>query len=436
VDFALSDQQQQLQAVARKFAYTELWPAAQRLDKAATPREAFPADLVLRASELGLRTLKVPAEHGGGGIDAVTEMIVLEEIAVGDCGFAMTLAHAWREGNLLARWTTPEQRRRFLPEFMSNPAYLTALASTEEHAGSDNGLPYAGSLDAGPRTSAVLDGDTWVINGRKRFITNGNVARMIVLWARTAPDRPWTEGMSGFLVPTDTPGVRVGRTEDKFGLRLNQNVEVVFEDCRLPRGNLVGELHQGYALSEASMIGSKAKEATRALGVARSAYELARQWASRRVQGGALLIEHDSLAIRLAQVLQEIELARTLIWRAAWAVDHDPGRARALEDMAMLYTSEMGMRTVAQCLRIFGARGSLRDWPMEKLVRDAATIMLPPIGNEASWVRLGRFVRQHAEPAPLHAPDELHHIGLPFVPPADQSNAPRLRSSADRQAEK
>jgi alkylation response protein AidB-like acyl-CoA dehydrogenase len=426
MDFTLTDEQLELQAVARRFAYTELWPAAQGLDKAPRPVDAFPADLIRRASELGLRTLKLPVSCGGRGIDAVTEALVLEELAVGDCGFAMTLAHAWREGNLLARWGTPWQRERYLRDFVSDPGYLTSLAATEPHAGSDNGLPYDGDLGAGPRTSAVLDGDHWVINGRKRFITNGNVARLIVLWARTDPGRPWTQGTSGFLVPADAPGLRVGRPEDKFGLRLNQNVELIFSDCRIPRENLIGELHRGYALSEKAMIGSKAKEAVRALGVARCAYELAAQWARERVQGGTVLIRHESIAARMAQALQEIETARSLIWRAAWSVDHDQERARPLEDMAMLYASEMGIRVVAQCLRIFGARGSLRDWPMEKLVRDASTIMLPPIGNEASWVRVGSFVARHAEPTPLHGARDLG-LRLPFTPPEEPSGGPGVK---------
>lgn len=419
MDFTLTGEQQWLRRIARDFAYTELWPAAQRLDKAPAARDAYPAALVRRASELGLRTLKIPREHGGQGASLLTEVIVLEEIATGDCGFAMTLAHAWREGNLLARWGTPEQIARFLPEFLADPGYLTALANTESHAGSDNGLPYAGDLRAGPLTTAVRDGGHWVIDGRKRFITNGNVARLIVLWARTEPGRPWTEGVSAFLVPADTPGLRVGRTEDKFGLRLNQNTELIFENCRIPAGFLLGELHRGHQLAEESLAGSKAREAARALGVARSAYELARDWAGRRVQGGSVLLGHESVATRLAGVAQKIELARTLIWRAAWAVDHDPARAGPLEDFAMLHASELGVRAVAQCLRIFGARGSLRDWPMEKLVRDAATIMLPPIGNEASWVRVSRYLRAHEEPAPLVTDPGASGARLPFSPPPD-----------------
>ncbi|MGH9103819.1 MAG: acyl-CoA dehydrogenase family protein [Acidimicrobiales bacterium] len=419
MDFSLSEEQARLQGIARKFAYEEIWPLAQELDKEPVLRDAYPEQLVRRASELGLRTMKLPREHGGLEVDVLTEVVVMEELAVGDCGFAMTLAHAWREGSIMARWTTPEQRERFLPDFIADPTYLTCNASTEDHAGSDHGLPYTGDLQAGAQTSAVLDGDHWVINGRKRFITNGNVARMLIVWARTDPTKPWVDGVSAIFVPTDSPGFRVGRTERKFGLRLNQNTELIFEDCRVPKDNLVGKLNDGRRLREATFVGSKAKEAARSLGVARAAYELATAWAHQRVQGGSVIIEHESVATRLAQVLQEIELARTIIWRAAWAVEHDvQERSRPLEDFAMLYTSEMAMRAVSQCIRIFGARGSLQDWPMEKLVRDAATMMLPPIGNEASWVRVSRYLKEHVEAAPLMAPPDGAPTRLPFTPPS------------------
>lgn len=401
MDFALTDEQRRWQQLARRFAYEEVRPRARELDRSATPREAFAVDLVRRASELGLRTIKIPTEYGGAGVDALTEIVVMEELAVGDCGFAMTLAHPWREGYLMATCTTPEQRDQFLPAFMRDPTYLTSMALSENHAGSDHGLPFAQDPQAGMRTFAELRGDQWVINGRKRWITSGNVSRMIVLWARTTEGVPWTEGVSLFLVPADAPGLRIARTEDKVGLRLNQNVELVFEDCRIPRGNLLGEVDRGHQLYEAVAHASKVKEAARALGVVRSAYELAAAWAHERVQGGRRIIEHESIATTLAEMATEIELARTLIWRAAWAVDHDRARHRPLEDMAMLYTSEMGMRVTAGCLRLFGARGSLRTWPMEKLLRDAATIMLPPFGNEAARVRLGRWLARHGEPLAL-----------------------------------
>ena len=400
MDFALTPEQHRLQQLARDFAYREIQPRARELD-AKDGLETFPVELVRRASELGLRTLRIPREYGGLGSDLLTEVIVLEELAAGDCGFAMTIAHPWREGYVLARFTTPAQRERFLPEFLRDDTFLTSWAITEEHAGSDHNLPYAGDLSAGLRTSAVRDGDSWVLNGRKRFITNGNVARLVLLFARTDPSRPWTEGTSAFLVPTDAPGFRVGRTEDKLGLRCNQNVELLFEDCRIPADNLVGELHGGYHVAEQAGPGSKAREATRALGVARACLEAGSAWCAERVQGGAVLADHESISVALAEMATEIELARTLIWRAAWAVDHDPERFRPLEDMAKVSTSEMAIRVATRTMQLFGARGALREHPIEKLVRDAATIMLPPVGNQASRVRLGRWLAAHPDVAAL-----------------------------------
>jgi alkylation response protein AidB-like acyl-CoA dehydrogenase len=400
MDFTLTDEQHRLQRLTRDFAYREIQPRARELD-ARQGLETFPVDLLRRASQLGLRTLRIPCEHGGLGSDLLTEVIVLEELAVGDCGFAMTLAHPWREGYLLARHTTLEQRERFLPEFLRDDTFLTSWAISEDHAGSDHNLPYAGDLDAGLRTSAVQDGDSWVLNGRKRFITNGNVARLVLLFARTEPGRPWTEGTSAFLVPSEAPGFRVGRTEDKLGLRCNQNVELVFEDCRIPADNLVGELHGGYHVAELAGPGSKTREATRALGVARACLEAASAWCAERVQGGQKLADHESISVTLAEMATEIELARSLIWRAAWAVDHDPDRFRPLEDMAKVSTAEMAMRIATRTMQLFGARGALREHPIEKLVRDAATIMLPPVGNQASRVRLSRWLAAHPEVAAL-----------------------------------
>ena len=302
---------------------------------------------------------------------------------------------------MLATFTTPEQRDRFLPEFMADDTYLTSFAITEDHAGSDHGLPYADDLEAGVRTSAELRGGEWVINGRKRFITNGNVARLVVVVARTRTDVPWNQGISVFLVPTDSPGFRVGRVEDKFGLRLNQNAELIFEDCRVPRDNLVGGLHEGQQFRTRFNRGSKSREAARCLGIARAAYEAASAYAHQRVQGGRPIIEHQAISTMLADVAMNIELARTLLWRAAWTADHDRARARPLEDMASLFASQMAVRAATTALEVHGARGSLRENPVEKLVRDAHTMLPPPIGNTAARVRLGRWLAQHTAPAEL-----------------------------------
>ena len=275
MDFALSEEQRHWGKVARKFAYESVRPRALELDRVADPSQTFPADLIREASRLGLRTLKIPKEYGGAGVDALTEVIVQEELSAGDVGLGMTLQHAWREGYILAAATTDAQRERFLPAFMNDDSALMAFSLSEEHAGSDHGARYAETLAAGPQTRAVREGDHWVINGHKRWTTNGNVAKFVILCARTDPGVPWPEGISMFVVPTDTPGYRVERVLDKVGIRLNQNTDTVFENCRIPADNLLGELNGGFAFLERFAAGSSAKEAPKRSG------SRARRWSTR-----------------------------------------------------------------------------------------------------------------------------------------------------------
>ena len=380
VDFALSEEQHELQSIARRFALDEVRPIARRLDREQDPAATYPRSLVRRASELGLRTLSLPRELGGRAADTLTQVIVLEELSVGDAGFAMGLIHAWREGLALYELTTDEQRERFLPAFLEDPEYVLSLALTEPHSGSDNVTRYDAELGAGPRTTAVLDGDEWVVNGLKRMTTNGNVSRMVILIARTDETVPWTKGVSMFLVPTDTPGFRAARVEDKLGLRLNQNAELRFENCRLPRTNLLGEQNRGLDMLAQIGKGSLVKEAVKSLGIARAAYEEACAWTRSRVQGGKPIAEHQAIGAAIVKMATDIEAARALAWRTAWAVDNDSSGSLALEGAAKVHTADVAVRTAVTALELHGSYGVLRDNYVEKLVRDAVT-MLPAFGG-------------------------------------------------------
>jgi alkylation response protein AidB-like acyl-CoA dehydrogenase len=397
VDFQLDDRQRELRDLARAFAREEVRPAAGPLDREPDPIEAFPHKLVRRASELGLRTLGIPERHGGAGADTLTQAVVLEELCAGDVGFGMALHHAWREGAALACLTTAEQRERFLPEFLADDGYLTSLAVTEPHAGTDNAIGYADTLEAGVRTTAELVGDEWVINGRKRFITNAGVSRLILLVARTDSTVPWTSGISVFLVPADAPGLRIGRAEDKLGLRLNRNAELVFEDCRIPRDNLLGAPDEGLALLQRMLRGSKAKEGAKCMGIAQAAYEEAIAFTRDRVQGGRPIVEHGSVAAVLGEIGMEIETARTLVWRAAWAVDHDPAGADPLETAVKVVTGEVAARCAVRSLELCGSYGIVRDNPVEKLVRDAVSMLHAGAGNHALRTE---FAHRYAHPRP------------------------------------
>ena len=383
MNFELTAEQLELQTLARQFAHEEVRPQSLELDRITDPNEIYPVALIKRASALGLRTLKIPVEYGGRGVDVLTECIVLEELAVGDGGFAMLMQHPWREGSFLAGATTPEQRQRFLTEFMEDDTYMTSYAITEDHSGSDHTVPYTAELSAGPQTIAVRDGDEWVINGNKRFVTNMNNAKVIILHARTDTTVPWNEGLSLFLVPTSTPGFRVTKLQDKIGLRLNPNGDAVFDNCRIPLSNLLGEVNKAHVQIRKFAKGTKTKGAARAVGIARAAYEEAVAWVRNRRQGGKLLIEHQVIAHGMADLARQIEMARTLVWRAAWAVDQGLPDAPRLEAMAKITATDTVFNVSRRSLEFFGGWGVGRDNVIEKLTRDAVTMLHAPAGNDA-----------------------------------------------------
>ena len=389
MEFDLNEEQLAWQTKARAFAYEELRPAALEADLRPDPTDCFMPEMVERASQLGLRTLAIPREHGGGGADTLTEVLVLEELCVGDVGFGMTLQHAWREGSWLARWVPDELRDRFLPAFLEDPGFLTSIAMTEEHFGSDAKADSRDPAD-GPRTTAVRDGSQWVLEGRKRWITNANVARIAFVMARTDTSVPWRDGTSMFLVPTDTPGYGIGRIEDKLGIRTNQNAEIVLEDCRIPLGNLVGELHGGAALRSRIGAGGSVKEGVKALGVARAAYEDALAWCRERVQGGRRLVEHETVASTFAEMAMRIEMARSLCWRAAWSVDTSRPQAGLLEAMAMRSAKEVAADVTSAAMELHGAYGVQRERGIEKYARDALSLLHTGEGGHAQKLSIGR----------------------------------------------
>jgi acyl-CoA dehydrogenase len=392
MDFSLTDEQKELQAIARKFATERIRPRARELDRVTDPSKAWPADLFREASGLGLRTIKLPREFGGRGVDTLTELIVLEELCVGDVAFGSSLAHPWREGRMLAEASTPEARERLLRPFLDDDDGMTALGITEPHAGSDNSSGYDAELGAGPVTSAVIEGDHWVVNGRKRFITAGNVARFMIVYARTDPNVSWRQGVSAIVVPTDTPGYTCVHVMDKLGMRPNPNTEVAFENVRVPAGNLLGEVNRGLDLLVKYGASSKVKEGVKSLGAARAAYEEAVAWAQSRVQGGTEIIRHQVIAHRLADMAAEIELCRSLCWRAGWSVDHDPQGGLKLQTMAKVKTCDMAAKVAVEALEIFGGYGVLKDHPIEKIARDAITMLHTTGGSDALRDDLARLL--------------------------------------------
>ncbi|MCC7107346.1 MAG: acyl-CoA/acyl-ACP dehydrogenase [Chloroflexi bacterium] len=402
MDFTLTEDQKRLQAVARDFAYKELRPRARELDAERNPMDCYSPDLVRRADELGLRLLKIPKKYGGQEADCLTEVLVLEEICTGDIGFGMNIQHCWREGQIIAVYTTDEQRERFLPAFLEDPTFVTSFAVTEPQSGSDNDLPMDDSPEWGPRTTAVLQDGEWVINGRKMWITNGATSRLIILWARTDTAVPWTQGLSGFLVPRDAPGLSTGTILDKAGIRLNNNAELVFENCRVPESNLLGEVNRGMDFRHRTASGSKAKEGAKSLGVARAALEETVAWTQQTVRGGKPLYEHQGITQLLADMAMEIQAARLLMWQAAWAVDHDRDNQRMLNEYIKVLSGEVSVRAVTRAMEIWGAHGPLLANPIEKLFRDAVSMLHAGAGNQVVRHKIGLHLgEQPARPVEL-----------------------------------
>lgn len=375
MSFHLTDLQKSLQNTARSFARDHIRKRATELDKEQDPSLAWPSDLFLMASKLGLRTLKIPKKYGGFGVDTLTELIVLEELCVGDISFGSSLAHPWREGNILANATNDDQKKLFLQPFLEDESAMTAFGITEEHSGSDNATGFDEELSSGPMTEAKFDGSKWTLNGKKIFITGGNVAQFMLVFARTDKTVPWKRGISLFYVPTNTPGYSCIKVMDKLGMRVNPNTIVTFNNLEIPGINLIGKLNQGFDILVKYGASSKVKEGVKSLGSARAAYEEAIIWANKRHQGGKKLIHHQAIRHNLARMASRIEACRSLCWRAGWAIDNDPDNYAPLQTMAKIETCEMAAKVAVEALELFGGYGVLKENPIEKIARDAITML-------------------------------------------------------------
>ena len=381
---SLSPEQHEWQIRAKAFADEYLTEASVELDNQVDPQACFPGDLIVHASSLGLRTLKIPKEFGGGGADCLTEVVVQEELCVGDVGFGMTLQHAWREGNAIASLGSTEQRDRYLPTFIEDSSYLTSYALTESHFGSDAGGASEDPSD-GPRTKALRTSSGWSLIGRKMWVTNASLARLVLVLCRTDPAVPWRDGVTWFIVDTTNPGYGVGRVEDKLGIRLNQNAEIILDNCLVDEGDLLGELNAAPKMSARMAAGSRVKTAAKCLGVARACWE--ESLAHARSTGS--INRHQGIRSMLVEMETELESTRSLILRAAMAVDRMSNSASRLETLAKMQASVSAARVADLARQVHGPYASIRGNRIEKLLRDAACLQHLGGGVHAGRAHLG-----------------------------------------------
>jgi alkylation response protein AidB-like acyl-CoA dehydrogenase len=352
-----TETQTMIRDAARSFAQEKLAPNAAEWDRNST----FPKDAIAEMGQLGFMGMQVPEEWGGSGVDHVAYALAVEEIAAGDgsCSTIMSVHNSVVCMPIL-KFGTTEQKERFLKP-LARGEMLGCFCLTEPQAGSD-----ASSLT----TRAKRDGNHWVINGTKQFITSGGQADVAIVFAVTAPERG-KKGISAFIVPTKkTAGWTVARVEEKLGLHASETCQIVLDNCRLTPDHMLGQEGEGYKIALANLEGGRIGIGAQAVGMARSAYEAAVAYAKERETFGKKIIEHQAIAFRLADMATQIEAARLLILNAARL--RDDGQPCLTEAaMAKLFASEMAERVCSDAIQIHGGYGYLKDFPVERIYRDA-----------------------------------------------------------------
>jgi acyl-CoA dehydrogenase len=376
MDFSLTEDQIALQEMAREFAEKEMRPKAAKYDQG----HDFPEDVMKKAFEVGFLTCAVPSEYGGGGLGDLETAIISEELARGCAGMYTTMMANSLAFTPILLFGTDEQKKKFFGPFTKQMAFAS-YCLTEREAGSDT---------SAIKTTAKKVGSEYVINGSKCFITNGGVASLYVVFANAAPEKG-ARGLSVFCVPRETPGITVGKVEDKMGQRASNTTELFFEDVRVPANHLLGREGLGFIVAMRTFDKTRAAVGAAGVGIARAALEYAVEYAKTRVQFGKPIASFQATAFKIAQMAMEVDAARLLVWRAAWLMDQGKpcGNQSA---MAKCFGSDVGMRTALEALQIFGGYGYMRDYPIEKLVRDAKLLQIYEGTNEIQRLVISREV--------------------------------------------
>jgi hypothetical protein len=376
MQFALSDEQVLLRSAVREFAEAEIRPHVREWDET----QHFPRDLVPKLAALGLMGIQFPEDYGGAGMSAIDYCICIEELARVDPAVSLSVAaHNGLCTAHLFMFGTEAQRRRYVTP-LARGEQIGAWGLTESGAGSDA---------AAARTTAVREGECWILNGTKTFITHGATGDVILALAVTDRARG-PKGISAFVVERGTPGLRAGRKEDKLGMRASETSEVIFENCRIPLDHLVGEEGQGYINALQVLDAGRIGIAALSVGLAQGAFETARTYAMERRQFGQPIASFQAIQWKLADNATRIEAARLLTYRAAYLKDQ--GRRTSLESsMAKLYASEIAVRSAEDAVQVLGGYGFVKDYPAEKFFRD---VKLTTIGEGTSEIQRIVIARQ------------------------------------------
>lgn len=395
VDCALTPDQDDIRRLARDFAVNEIRPVAAHYDEV----EEVPWPVLRRANEIGLLSFGLPEAYGGGGVPGglvgTTNFVVMEELAWGCAAIATTIGSSIYAAGPILAFGTPEQHARFIPRFCDpDTVRLGALCITEPHGGSDV---------AAMRTTFRREGDEYVLDGTKCFITNGGIADLHIVFAVARPGGGWPH-MAAFIVEQGNPGLRMGKVERKLGVRASHTAEVVLSDCRVPLENRLGGEPGGGSTGGATgesgdrsdanplmlLQYSRMTFAAAAVGLARAAFEYALDHAQQRESFGRRIADHQAVASLLADMAMGVDAARLLVWRAGWMVDTGAPLDRAEGSMAKCYAADAAVAVTRDAVQILGGHGYMRDHPVEKWYRDAKVYQIWEGTNEIQRTVIAR----------------------------------------------
>lgn len=373
-DFELSEEQREFRNELKQFVNDELVPLNyNEYEWRDDPNERIPWHIVEKADqELGLRSLTVPEEFGGYDASPLTVTLAAEELSYGDMGFAVIFDQTWKFAKVINELASGDLRNQFFKEFMDDSRYVLAATMTEKDHGSDNLLPDEANhqLD----TTAEKDGDEWVINGHKRYISNGADAKTYLVYAQTDPNALAVEGTSAFMVPSDAAGVEVTNIHEKISQRMINNATLEFHNVRVSDARLLGEPGRGMESVGSLLKESHTEAAATALGTARRAFEEALAYSKHRVQGGTEIINHQTIGHDLAQIATELQAARALTWMVARAIE-DGEYTKDMGSMAKVHASEVAFDVSKRALEKFGGEGIMLESPQQKYFRDALSFL-------------------------------------------------------------
>ncbi|MFF2288238.1 acyl-CoA dehydrogenase [Peribacillus butanolivorans] len=376
MDFSLTKEQQMIKDMVRDFAEKEIKPIAIELDA----KSMFAEDVFKKMGKLGLLGIPFPEEYGGSGGDTISYAIAVEEIGKACGGTGLSYAAAVSLGaSPIYYFGTEEQKQKYLIPITTGET-LAAFGLTEPNAGSDAG---------GTRTTAVLEGDEYVINGEKTWITNASYSRTVTVTAVSGKDSRGKNIISAYIVPTDTPGLTINSNYEKMGVRASNTCEIILDNVRVPKKNLLGDPEKGFKQFLFTLDGGRISIAALAVGIAQAAFDKALAFSKERVQFGKSISNFQAIQFKLADMAMEIELARNMVYKAAWLKDNKKPFAKEAA-FAKLFASETAFRTSNQAIQIHGGSGYMREYEVERYLRDAKLLEIGEGTSEIQRIVIAR----------------------------------------------